>query len=92
MKPFVNWDGLFRCPYHFADDVACMYPQKLCVESINKDSYMMFGFHPIHVFLNTESLQRYEQARPFMHNRDKLEQKRGESKHGARKILEQLIF
>lgn len=25
LAPFINWDGLTRCPYHYADDVACMY-------------------------------------------------------------------
>ncbi|WP_104722758.1 polysaccharide deacetylase WbmS family protein [Helicobacter mesocricetorum] len=91
IEPFVNWDKLIRCPYHWADDVACMYEEKIDIGSIKRDSYFMFGFHPIHIFLNTASLEQYENAKPFMNDVQKLKQKCGDSPNGAKNILKRLL-
>ncbi len=50
----------------------------------------MFGFHPIHVFLNTETLCRYEDARPYFDDYSALKSKRNTG-FGARNVLEQLV-
>lgn len=69
LKPFINWDGFVRCPYHYADDVCCMYEQMGFTTELKfpagGGAYFMLGVHPIHIFLNTDSLKRYESARPF---------------------------
>lgn len=52
--------------------------------------YLMFGFHPIHVFLNTETLCRYEDARPYFDDYSALKSKRNTG-FGARNVLEQLV-
>ena len=88
---FVNWDKLIRCPYHWADDIACMYEDKIDICSIRGDDYFMFGFHPIHIFLNTASLEQYENAKPFMKDTQKLREKCGHSLNGAKSVLERLL-
>ncbi len=92
LKPFVNWDGLIRCPYHYADDVACMYANKINISNALKEQeYFMFGFHPIHIFLNTESLKRYENAKIYAKNAEKLAQMRGDSDLGACNVFNEIV-
>lgn len=63
LLPYLNWDGLVRCPYHWADDVACMYENKIDIQKVKREAYFVFGFHPIHIFLNTNDLQVYEKIK-----------------------------
>ncbi len=63
---FQNWNGLVRVPVFWEDDVNCLVgdtwdPQMLSIS--DPDSLYVFDFHPIHVFLNTESMDRYEAAK-----------------------------
>ncbi len=66
LRPWKMWSGLTRVPYFWADDVACLsgtddaMPMRDLVSSAG---IKVFDFHPIHVFLNTENLQRYEVTR-----------------------------
>ena len=50
----------------------------------------VFDFHPIHVFLNTESLNRYERARPFFQNPKELIKHRYEG-YGTRNRFIELL-
>ena len=66
LKPWRLWTGLTRVPYFWEDDVACLYgasDAKPMSELVNWPGIRVFDFHPIHVFLNTESMIRYEQTR-----------------------------
>lgn len=70
-SPWVDWTGLVRVPFHWEDDVYCLYrtadvPEPAAAEVLSRNhGFCVFNFHPIHVFLNTESLAHYEAARPF---------------------------
>lgn len=50
----------------------------------------MFGLHPIHVFLNTDTLCRYEDARPYFYDYSALKTMRNTG-FGARDVLEELV-
>ena len=65
IKPWLFWDErLVRVPYHWEDDVHCLYGWVGDVSRyVNDDAINVFDFHPIHVFLNTENLNRYEKSR-----------------------------
>ncbi|TLD88205.1 hypothetical protein [Helicobacter sp. MIT 05-5294] len=91
LQPYENWEGLIRCPYHWADDVACMYKNKIKTSKIAKNSYLMFGFHPIHIFLNTEVLSRYESARGYFQDYNLLRQYQGDSPNGSCALLGRLL-
>jgi len=64
LKPWYLWNGLVRCPYFWEDDVHIIEKCNLSVyDLINFAGLKIFDFHPIHIFLNTEKLDRYEQTR-----------------------------
>jgi len=50
----------------------------------------VLDFHPIHVFLNTESLDRYERTRPLHHNPKELIKHRFEGYGTRNRLLEVL--
>jgi len=66
IAPWNHPSGLVQVPFGWADDVALYTnqpePEALCVQ---QGSLSVFDFHPIHVFLNTESMDRYESTRPL---------------------------
>jgi hypothetical protein len=75
MKPWRHWNGLVRVPYIWEDDVHCVYtgshqpePEPSSIATSTIGGLKVIDFHPIHVFLNTESLDRYEQTRSIHHN------------------------
>lgn len=80
-----------RCPYHWADDVACMYENKIDIQKVKREAYFVFGFHPIHIFLNTEKLERYEATRFYSDDINILNKMRSVSPDGAVKILQGLL-
>lgn len=69
LKPWCLWSGLTRVPYSWEDDVACLYgptnalPMSRLVELAG---IRVFDFHPLHVFLNTEDMARYERLRGLL--------------------------
>lgn len=76
-RPWRLWNGMVRVPYHWEDDVTCMYlDQQMVVPSIKEtvvqNRFCVFDFHPIHIFLNTRSMRQYEAARAMYHNPGKL--------------------
>lgn len=50
----------------------------------------VFDFHPIHIFLNTESLDRYERTRPYHQNPSELIKHRYKG-YGTRNRLIELL-
>jgi hypothetical protein len=62
------WNGMIRVPYCWEDDIFCTYrergvPEPDVTASAQRSGLRVFDFHPIHIFLNTESMKRYEQTR-----------------------------
>lgn len=69
LKPYLHWNGLIKVPYFWEDDVSCLYSHCFDLERLlSSNGLKVFDFHPIHIFLNTESLERYEQTR-HLHNK-----------------------
>lgn len=80
LKPFPHINGLIETPIFFADDGLLrvqednnlLYTGILDkIEQASPD-IRVFDFHPIHCFLNSESLRRYEVSRDFSHDFSKL--------------------
>jgi len=97
LKPFFSWNGLTRVPYCWEDDIHLLYEQIGITEKEPKDiqSMINFGvkvinFHPIHIYLNTESLDRYENSRGFHRNLEKLQEYRYQG-YGTRDRFIELI-
>jgi len=88
---WILWNGLIKVPFFWADDVACMYESwERPSELKSKKGLKVFSFHPIHVFLNTESLSRYEKTRHLHHDASALLKHRY-SGYGVRSFLEELL-
>lgn len=68
LKPWRRWSGMTCIPYSWEDDVACLYgPDRALSMSqlIGLAGIKVFDFHPVHVFLNTEHMDRYEKTREW---------------------------
>ena len=72
VKPYKHWTNkLIKILYFWEDDVHCIYEWNWDVKKfLNYSGIKVFDFHPIHVFLNTEHLNRYEKSREW-HNCEK---------------------
>ena len=91
LKPWVLWNGLIKVPYFWEDDLHCMYKETIpCVNFLEWSGIKVFNFHPIHIYLNTDHLQRYENSRDF-HNSSELTNFRNIKSIGIKDHLLQLI-
>lgn len=97
IKPFYHWNGLLRVPYFWEDDIHCVEMQNGVYDSWDFEPFIysnclkIFDFHPIHVFLNTEELWRYEKARDYFHNPGALADMQNTAQTGDRDFLLGLI-
>lgn len=91
LKPWRLWNGLIEVPHFWEDDAVCIYAQNTpVVDLVVRVGLKVFDFHPIHVFLNTECLERYERTRSDHRNPAELIRHRF-SGLGTRSALEQLL-
>lgn len=91
LQPWRHWNGLLRVPYFWEDDVHCLYGSGTSTaELVKRNGLKVFDFHPIHVFLNTEQMDRYERTRHVHGNPSELIRYRCEQE-GTRTRLEQLL-
>lgn len=96
LKPWASFCGLTRVPYFWEDDVHVLYDHIGITETEPADlaivgkGMKVFDFHPIHVFLNTESLERYERTRALHHDPKELINHRYEG-YGTRNRLIELL-
>ena len=87
LKPYRLWSDLVSVPYSWEDDVHILYesigvpqksPRDIAMDTSDR-GLKVFDFHPIHVFLNTESLERYERTRHLHQNPKELKKHRYQS-------------
>lgn len=93
IKPFKLWTGMVRIPYNWEDDVHWAYGYSFdeCGMDINSDKLVIFDFHPIHIFLNTENKYRYNEAKKFYSDPKKLINYRNKDVIGTRDLLISLL-
>ncbi|HOU20313.1 MAG TPA: hypothetical protein PK898_09535 [Flexilinea sp.] len=95
LKPFRHFCGLLRIPYFYEDDAYCSENSgKTACEHIlsSGDGLKVFNFHPIHLFLNTENMNRYLDAKPFQREYSQLIKYVNRDRQiGARAFLKQVV-
>lgn len=94
VKPFKSWTGLTTIPYHWEDDIHFSYGknfEKIPFEKNKEFELMIFDFHPIHVFLNTDCEQTYLFAKKDYHDYNKLKTHVNNSRAGTRDFLIKLL-
>ncbi len=64
-KPYKHWTkNLIKVPYFWEDDIHMIYRWDWDVKLfISYEGIKVFDFHPIHIFLNCESMNRYNEAK-----------------------------
>ena len=100
LKPWRSNNGLIQVPYGWEDDVVCdsedLYLSKTSpVEEVKNSasaSYKIFDFHPIHIYLNTENLSRYEITREYHKNYSELVKYRNKGYGTRNRFIELLKF
>ena len=66
LRPWKLWNGLCKVPIFWEDDLELMYGLNNNITSlINLKGLKVFNFHPIHIFLNSENIERYERAKSY---------------------------
>lgn len=91
LSPWYVWNNIVKVPYFWEDDVACLYKENTPIKYLkSRDGLKVFDFHPIHVFLNTEDIIRYERTRSIHHDVLKLIEHRN-SGYGAHTALNDLL-
>jgi len=92
LSPWLSWNLLVKCPYFWTDDFATIYDKKYFSSVlINKKGLKIFGFHPIHVFLNTVDFKHYsEKIKPFYKDVKKLKSSKYQG-YGVRNYLEDTL-
>ncbi len=62
-KPFYCWDRMVVVPHCWQDNVALKMPIPFTNNEEHQFGFCVFNFHPIHIYLNTENIIRYENTR-----------------------------
>lgn len=73
VRPWFSPHGLVQAPFSWADDVSTYReePEALQLARANR-GLLILDFHPIHIFLNTESMERYELTREIHQSPEEL--------------------
>ena len=93
LKPYKLWNGMVRIPYNWEDDVHWSYGYSFDDSGmdINSEELIIFDFHPIHIFLNTENKYRYNEAKKFYNDPKVLLNYRNKEVRGTRDLLISLL-
>jgi hypothetical protein len=92
LKPWRLWSGITCVPYSWEDDVACLYGPESGAwpmsRLIGREGIKVFDFHPVHIFLNTEHMDRYEKTRAWHRAPQELRAHRYEGEGSRTRFLE----
>lgn len=93
IKAFKDHSGIVQIPFFFEDDVYLMDEERHSVSDYLEryDVPLVFNFHPIHLFLNTENLDRYEAAKRFHNQYEKLKACRNTAAYGIADFFGELV-
>ena len=73
LAPFRHFTGLCRLPFFYEDDAWASEDDAAGPEKhLLSDGLKIFNFHPIHLYLNMEKMERYNRAKPYYHDFESL--------------------
>lgn len=94
LSPWVDTNQkIIKIPHFFADDGALFHKTDLKSLSsiIYRNGLKVLDFHPIHIFLNSENLERYNNARPYLNNYNELKKHINKSTYGIKDLFIDII-
>ena len=75
LLPYKHTKKLIKVPHIFEDDVRELYEDDWDIKKyLNYKGIKVFDFHPIHIFLNSENMDRYENSRAVHRDFEKLKE------------------
>lgn len=92
LYPFTRLNKLVCIPFYWEDDTHFSNQTKFEISKlqIHKRGLKIYNFHPIHVFMNTDSREHYSGYKSFYHQPDMLEKYRNSSK-GIGTLFKELL-
>jgi hypothetical protein len=92
ISPWRLWSDITIVPHFWQDNVAMRMRISDDLSQLGSpQSLRVFDFHPIHIYLDTEDLSRYDQARDSFQNPSELLKFRNENGDGTRTLLKRLL-
>ena len=92
LKPYRLWNNLIKVPHSWEDDISCAYGgQSTSMVNQETNNLNVFGFHPIHIFLNTLDFTLYESSRSLHRFPNQLAELRWQSE-GTQSWLNQILY
>jgi hypothetical protein len=92
LKPWILWNNIIKVPYFWEDDIHCAMENNSSLEQlIQRKGLRVFDFHPVHVFLNTEKIERYSESKKYGNDMNKLITFRNTKEIGTRDLLIKLL-
>ena len=92
MNYYEDYMGLKHIPFFFEDDFYLMNKNRKNISDYFQGDLLVFNFHPIHLFLNTENVKRYENAKKYYHKYSQLKTCRNMLGWGIRSCFEELVM
>lgn len=97
--PYQDWlmpyayRGFCRFTDFWQDDVHAIYRRPFVLSNIpiTSPGMKIFNFHPIHIYLNTDTIERYQTAQKYYQDPSKLREFRNTTSKGARDLLMELL-
>lgn len=70
--------GLIRVPFNWEDDYHFLSQHSFATSKLDQSEYGLdiYNFHPVHLYLNTESPQRYREAKTLLYSGGDIEDMR----------------
>lgn len=85
------WNDVLRIPFNWEDYLHFSYGKEFFDMDLDFNAGLnIVNFHPVHVFLNTESRERYEGAKPFYQDPEHLAGYKNLGK-GAETLLNKIL-
>ena len=93
LKLFKSWSkNLIRVPYFWEDDTHILYKDINSVDYyLNTPGLKVFDFHPIHIYLNTEDLNRYEKIKSDVKNKSLLDKHINDTSFGSLDFFKEIL-
>jgi hypothetical protein len=91
--PTKLWNGLVKVPHNFEDDIHFMFNKSFdsCGLNLENKKFNVFCIHPVHIFLNTDCENTYNNARKYYQDSTELLKLRNTTKPGVRDLLISLL-
>ena len=94
IKCFKDTWGMIQIPFILEEDIYLMSDVKYTMKWYLGKTFLaplIFNFHPLHLFLNTDKIEQYDEAKPYTRNYTMLKRYRDIRRDGIEKKFRTLV-